>query len=493
MVVSIAGINVRKPNYDTSPIGRGFDAIAQRRKEDEEKENYRRIGEKLSGADLRGAEALAYTMGDTKTGLALRRVIQSEDDREYQRGRDVRSDARQDAQDRRQATRDQREDERYREGRDEKERQYVANMMTTLNPNAPDFADKWRGHIGILRRNGRKIGPEYDDPATGYQLMLGEITGFGDRQQAEMRQQDQRLREQEIRIKQGEADSRSLSRNRRDLLAALPQLERASTPEEWNAAQPIIQAAFGRSMPFDQRGYVLAQARGAAQDGDPFAPDERQRALGITREMNIEAAQSEELAKVHGPAKRGFVWSRDPQGRPYQKQVATPQKPVDPQMQNAIKAFTSQLDSATKMIRGKTYLQNYMGATDEQGRGGWGEVGRAYEDYELAALGVVYAMSGKQTTNKEMERFLRINKPQWNDSDATIVAKSDRLKRVLKAISGGIEKGMEYDQAEGAALGGAARDGRPSPATAPARGADRERGRAIRQMSDDELLKALQQ
>jgi len=489
MVVQIQPIRVQRPNYDVSALTKALDDIGRQRREDEEKakqlEISQAIGSKLSGNDLRGGAATAFERGELKTGMAIRQMEQGDEDRTFQRGRIS-------AADQRAAAADARARQKDEEARAEKARGYIANQLTALDPKDPEFATKWQGVTGRLRRSGYKIEPEMDDPAVGYPAALAEVSDWKSRQDMAGRQQDQRLREQTIRIQQGEADSRIMSRARNDIIKALPALQAASSPEQWEAQQPIIQAAFGRSVPYNERGYILAQARGAVDDGDAFAPNPQERELGITREQKLERARQEKFKETYGEPKRGFVWSQDAKGNPVQKQVATPSKPVDPAMQNVLKEYTSRLDDAEKRILGSNFAQTYVGATDEKGGGGWGKAGRAYEDFESAALGIVYAMSGKQTTNAEMARFLRINKPQWNDSSETIKYRTARMKGALKAISSNLDKGMSYDEAEAAGLAAARGPEAPDASRRPSQtDRDRERGRAIRGMSDEDLLKAL--
>lgn len=464
--VPITPFRIERPNYSLKEFGQGMDALGERFRRDEEEQKQLAIGATLNGGDLRGGSSKAFEIGDLKTGLALRNAATSEDMRNEQLA------------DRRaaMAQRSQADEQ----GRAEKAKKYVGNMLTTLNPNDPKFSDDWAMHIRRLRSAGHNVGPEYDDPRTGYQMALAEVTDFKSRSSMENQRRDDGLRSQEISIRQGEADSRALQRNRRDVLDAVRVMQTAATPEQWQQAQPIIQATFGRPVPYNERNVVLAQAQSTARAGDDFEPTERDRALGTTRQQKIEQAQNDELVKTYGPPKRGFVWSRDQNGQPVQKLVAIPQKPVDPGMQNAVRAFTSRLDQAQQTILGSSYAKNYAGE-----HYGVGEAGRAYEDFEMAALGAVYAMSGKQTTNKEMERFLKINKPQWNDTSDTIKVRTDRVKGVLKAIYSGMNEGLSFEEAEARAIGAGGRTAAP-----PAGG---KKGNDLRGLSDQELLEMLNQ
>lgn len=473
--VPITPFRIERPNYSLKEFGQGMDALGERFRRDEEDQRQLAIGATLNGGDLRGGSSKAFELGDLKTGLALRNAATSEDVRNEQLA------------DRRaaMAQRSQADDQ----GRAEKAKKYVGNMLTTLNPNDPKFSDDWAMHIRRLRSAGHNVGPEYDDPRTGYQMALAEVTDLKSRSSMENQRRDDGLRGQEIAIRQGEADSRALQRNRRDVLDAVRVMQTAATPEQWQQAQPIIQATFGRPVPYNERNVVLAQAQSTARAGDDFEPTERDRALGTTRQQKIEQAQNDELVKTYGPAKRGFMWSRDKNGQPVQKQVATPQKPVDPGMRNMGRQFIGHLDAAEKEL-----LSSSLPGRAVAGYLDYGKTGEALRDYEQAALGAVYTLSGKQTTNKEMERFLNLYKPSAGDSADRIKWKTNRIRSFLKGLVSGMEDGMSrgltreeaYQEAEGRAMFGAG-----DRSSAPSGGG--KKGNDLRGLSDQELLEMLNQ
>jgi len=453
--VPMYAMHVKKPNLDLSPMAEGFEALRQRRLQDE-------VGQMMSGNDLKGASRAAYRGGDVRTGNELRRMQHTEEDRAIS------------ASNRQAASADR--EAKAKADSDAKARSYVSNMMTTLDPSSSTFADDWKHHLGRLRAAGYEIGPEYDDPRTGYQAALSEVSSFKDRSAAANQRRDDDMRQQEIDIRRQEIDSRSLSRNRKDALSAIKLMRDSTTPEQWQQNSGVINAVFGRPVPFNERNVVLAQAESATAGGDEFEPSERDRTLGVTRDDKIRDAQNAEFKKTYGEPKRGFVWQRGQDGQVTQVPVARTMKAVDPQMEKAVGAMVSRLDDAEKVLLNSSYLGAAAGTR------GYGDAGRAYEDFEMAALGAVYAMSGKQTTNREMERFLSINKPQWDDRSETIQIRTGRIKNLLNAIYGAMQQGMDYDDAERAALTQAA-SAKPKTASP---------GNSLEGMSDDDLLRALE-
>lgn len=290
--------------------------------------------------------------------------------------------------------------------RDEKARRYVSNVLMKLDPAAPDFGAQWKTHLGRMRNAGYNIPAEYDDPKTGYDAVSMEVGGGPERQP---------------RVAQANSP----------LATARETIADAETPGAMKVGQGLARDFGGDGQP----------VVGGSGDENALGGDSAPKADEIAKHTELEGKL--------GKAKRGFIWALDENGSPYQKSMARNEKPKDPSMDRAIGALTDRLDAAEKVLKNSSYLSNYAGETM-----GYGDAGRAYEDFESAALGVVYAMSGKQTTNKEMERFLRINKPQWNDRTETIGVRTGRVKAVLRAITGGIKSGKSYDEAERDALAG---------------------------------------
>lgn len=76
----------------------------------------------------------------------------------------------------------------------------------------------------------------------------------------------------------------------------------------------------------------------------------------------------------------------------------------------------------------------------------------ALDQYREGILQTVYALSGKQTTNREMEAFLDLYLPKAGESEPLIKNKTRRLMRMLNTLQNGVAKGMVYEEAQARAL-----------------------------------------
>jgi hypothetical protein len=76
------------------------------------------------------------------------------------------------------------------------------------------------------------------------------------------------------------------------------------------------------------------------------------------------------------------------------------------------------------------------------------EEAEAYNAIKMGVLQTVYALSGKQTTNKEMEAFLSNYMPQGGESEFMLESKLKRLRKFLSTLRSKVKRGMVYDEAE---------------------------------------------
>jgi hypothetical protein len=76
----------------------------------------------------------------------------------------------------------------------------------------------------------------------------------------------------------------------------------------------------------------------------------------------------------------------------------------------------------------------------------------AFNKVKMGVLQGVYALSGKQTTNKEMDAFLDNFMPKGGESADMLKSKMGRLRRLLSTLQSKVKKGMVYDDAEREAL-----------------------------------------
>jgi hypothetical protein len=457
--LSIPRLNIRRPSFDTSGIAEGFQALRgaydRSVKEDQDKE----ISAAIAGGDLNSAEKAAYKFGDLHKGMSLRkqRLAESEDQRRATLG---------EAESK---SRTQKSEMAAAEKQKDFQSKRVSNALMSVDRKDPEFKQKYGATVQKLRGMGYDVPDEYADPDMGYDMVLSDNTSFKDRAEMEKQQRSHALESRKLDIQEREVQSKSMTRNRNSLTQAYRVMRESTTPEQWQQNAGVINAVFGRPVEWSERPSALVQVQSAYDATDEFAPTPGETEIGMTREMKLEKARQKTLEDTYGPAKRGYKWNMDGT----QTEVARPSKPVDKNMQKALNESSRRLDAAEKTLLRSSMITNAAGE-----KLGIGNAGRAYEDFETAALGVVYSMSGKQTTNAEMERFLRINKPQWNDSNKTIKYRTQRVRDVLKAISSGVEKGLDYDEAERLAImGGGDKGGGGGP--------------GVKGMSDDDLLREL--
>lgn len=122
----------------------------------------------------------------------------------------------------------------------------------------------------------------------------------------------------------------------------------------------------------------------------------------------------------------------------------------------AIRNMLTQIGDAEKTLTGSwNVTRSVAKGLDELGTFGrfiqpqsMEKLNAAFGQYQEGVLQTVYALSGKQTTNKEMEAFLGLYMPRPGESDDRIKEKSLRLKKMLSTLQSSIKKGMVYDEAE---------------------------------------------
>jgi len=257
---------------------------------------------------------------------------------------------------------------------------------------------------------------------------------------------------------------RGTSRNRQDFLKMYKVLEDAQTPEQWHAAQPMLQRVFGELVPFERRGFVLAQMTPYATSADRYAPTDEEAKLGISRDVKRDAALQKKLRSMYGKPKVGHIWAIGPDGKPTQR-LMNPRSGAKWQSEkekgSAIIANSIRnIDRAARtMLSTSSAGRAIASGLEETAAGrfamsvvGGEETAQAFKDYEQGVLMAVYEMSGKQTTNAEMERFLGAYMPRGGDSAKRIRMKTKRIKSMLRAIEGHVSSGKPYDEAESLAL-----------------------------------------
>ncbi len=86
---------------------------------------------------------------------------------------------------------------------------------------------------------------------------------------------------------------------------------------------------------------------------------------------------------------------------------------------------------------------NVLGLEDEKA---------AFDKTKMAVMQTVYALSGKTTTNTELNHFLDNFMPRGGESADMLEGKYKRLNKFLTTLQGKVKKGMVYDQAEAEAM-----------------------------------------
>lgn len=416
-------LNVRKPNYDISPIADGFEALRKRKLQDEAADKERRIGERLAQGDMQGAEQEAYRLSDLSTGVSLRKQRLQEDENAYRRKQDEIEFA----------------DKRAKAGAlqsdaavkaSEFERKRAANVLTTLDRASPDFRNQYATMVGKLKASGVNVPAEYDDPDVGYNIALAEVTSFKDRADFDKSRRSQSLSEQEFSLKRDESDRKAVSQRTRDFASLMRVMSNSTTPEQWQQNAQMINAVFGREVPFSEREGAIQKVQWAAQDSDKFAPTQEEQELGVTRDLKKEAATNEQLTKMFGDPGKGNTWAMGPDGKPYKRPSLTAAKEAEKSRQ-IVNYNVEKLKESEKTLLDANYFWRALSqATDTGGPA------QASAEWENAVLGLVYERSGKQTAVAEMQQWLRTNGPKVGDSDWRIKRKMENVRQQYRALTG---------------------------------------------------------
>ncbi len=219
------------------------------------------------------------------------------------------------------------------------------------------------------------------------------------------------------------------------------------TEQQWEANSGIINAAFGRPIPYSDRGTVLAQMR--TEVNQQFEPTEEDRIAGITREDKVKAFRQQRINEMHGVKDSDLIKKgvRMTPGGAFEPIPGDKASEADKQRQIMARASLQNLDNAEKILTSGNMLTNAFAE-----KTGIGERGQAYNDYQGSVLQMVYALSGKQTTNKEMERFLQMYMPTYGDSEKRIRDKTARIRGFMNAALSTVRDPGEYDAVEAALL-----------------------------------------
>lgn len=154
----------------------------------------------------------------------------------------------------------------------------------------------------------------------------------------------------------------------------------------------------------------------------------------------------------------------------------------------------NKIEQASKKLLEYSYLtRTALGALNV------GEAGQAFADMKQGALGIAYALSGKQVSVAEMKNFIEAYGPVPGDSAERIQNKTQRMRQFYEALLTASRGGEPYERAFARALASTGirnPDGSPSTAPAAASGGARPAAPAnpragVRGMTTDELIRSL--
>ena len=167
----------------------------------------------------------------------------------------------------------------------------------------------------------------------------------------------------------------------------------------------------------------------------------------------------EVFTRMHGKPRAGFMYNE--QGYEVPKGPPTSAAATAEQKEKGIKFAKSELEAAQKTLLSSNafsraaaaglkdlgpagrLINNVMGQEDNA---------EAFGKVKGAVLQTVYALSGKQTTNKEMDNFLDQFMPLAGESAGLIKSKMKRLNTFLTTLESNTRRGMVYEDAERAAM-----------------------------------------
>lgn len=162
---------------------------------------------------------------------------------------------------------------------------------------------------------------------------------------------------------------------------------------------------------------------------------------------------------VYGKPKAGYMYGRDgsevPKGplKKYEEDNARQDRILTDQLQRAAGAKdtilnTNGMGRALAPVLDRDGLNNFIPVGRLLNRAmDLEKTAQAFTDYEEAVMQPIYALSGKQITKHEMDRFRNVWMPKSGDSDSRIAEKHARLETLMRALQGAQKKGMPWKQA----------------------------------------------
>lgn len=268
------------------------------------------------------------------------------------------------------------------------------------------------------------------------------------------------------------------------------------TEQQWNAMQPyLVQINDGQPVPYGQRGPFLMRVQEAGRD--PLDPTEAEKLAGITRENKLQAYRQAKINELYG-AKDAQLMNKGVRLRPDGTMETIPGSGNTVSERNAeilANQGLAQLDKAETKLNESTWLGRAAGDRwsipgTKLEVGGFGDAGRGFAAAHGAVLNYLFALSGKNVTDKEQARFEKLYLPTSMDSEATRSDKLQTLRTVLMQVKEARKAGAGDEK-----IGEMFRSFLNNPNVKPVpNGGDRAGGKGaedLRGLSTEELLKRL--
>lgn len=235
----------------------------------------------------------------------------------------------------------------------------------------------------------------------------------------------------------------------------------------YDQANGGIDVGVGR---FGARGLIPADVPGVVVTpkgaSDRFATERARGQAAIESHPDAQRLQKfmevqERFTLLYGKPRSGFMYNE--QGYEVPKGPLTSAASAAEQKEKGIKFAKSELEAAQKTLLSSNGLGRAVAAgLKDMGPGGrlmnsvtgLEDNAEAFGKVKGAVLQTVYALSGKQTTNKEMDNFLDQFMPLAGESAQLINSKMNRLNAFLTTLESNTRRGMVYEDAERAALRG---------------------------------------
>jgi len=437
-------------------------------------------------------------------------------------------------------------------GEDQQQKQITslagqAQLIDQMRPDDPNRAGAWQKLVNSHPNFSTalaKYGIDPSDAVNGPKFLVAQAQGPRDemkdnltRAQIGASQAQADYQRAHARTEGMRGDALKQDSDTRRLIAVVDRFgDRVPSQAEWSDAnQPggVIHAAFGgRMIPYEQAPVILAQARRANNQPSP----EELKASGFSDEQIKEMQFQNSIIRTYGKPKVGHIWARDDAGGVYQKKVSEndergtlPAQQIEQQMTNITQAFSviaGEVKPDGKLKGNGSWLPQRLGSqVPVIGPAVFPATAEAYMAADHAALQLSYALSGKQIGQQEQGRILNYFSPKPTDPNEIAAFKMNAARelfqRLLEAKRRGVtdearakmfdselnrvsseilkrqaktgnpDAGLSKEQARQRALDNASRVNSGQPQVKPGQEPPRPPDPALKNLSNDELIRML--